>query len=564
MRKLVLWGGVAGVVAALGAVAAAMQGCVSVSCEDSETCAPDGSADGPVADRSVAHDASDSGVGHHDAGDEAGKKDKDAGDGGAGDSAGDSSADAGCVVGAAPAEGGCISDESGLFVATTGSDTTGKGTMAKPYATVSEALGQLGGAASTAIYVCGGTYTDQITVSVGVSIYGGLTCTNGHWVYSSNTVPVLTGTTASFAVEVDGVSAAVDLEDLEIDGADASAGDSTIALWLNNSTNVSLHRVKVVGAMGGHGAKGPNGSATPNYATTDAGVEGGAGATGNTGGGGGANACVDGTMPQGGQGGQGGGSPGSGGNGTPMYTLPFPLGSTGVEGTATECTTAGTGGIKGSYGENGGAAGTVAANAGAWSVSGAAWVPSTSGPGTGGGPGQGGGGGGGNTGGGGGGGGAGGCGGATGKGGTSGGASFALLSIDSTVTLDHCQIVGGTGGAGGNGGDGEAGQTPGGPGSGAGAVGVAGCSGGTGGFGQGGGGGAGGAGGPSVAVAYTGTAPSDPGSTSTVTPGAAVPTQATGGAGGSGGTVPNPDDGTGGPAGTKTLPVATLSLPTTT
>ncbi len=468
-----------------------------------------------------------------------------------------------CTPGAAPAANGCITDTSGVFVATAadnGSDATGTGTMGSPYATVSNAVALQGTA--TAIYVCGGAYTDQITVSAAVTIYGGLTCAKGVWVYSASAVPVVTGATDSFALKVDGVSGAVDIEDLEIEGAGASAGDSTVALWTNNATNVALHRVKVVGGTGGQGAKGADGTAHPNYVTGDAGVEGGGTTVGVGGGAAGVNSCADGTMPQGGQGGAGGAAPSGGSDGTPSYATPDPAGFTGAGETATECAVGGTG-TKGSYGEDGGVAGTVASNSGAWSLSGVAWTPMVSTAGTNGGPGQGGGGGGGNIGGGGGGGGAGGCGGAAGQGGTSGGASFALLSVNSTVTMDHCTVVGGKGGTGGNGGAGEAGQSPGTPGGGAGTL-NAGCSGGQGGYGQGGGGGAGGYGGPSAAIAYVGgTVPADPANASTVTASTTTATAAIGGSGGTGGTVANPDNGKNGAPGPTTPPVTTLALTTT-
>ena len=60
--------------------------------------------------------------------------------------------------------------------------------------------------------------------------------------------------------------------------------------------------------------------------------------------------------------------------------------------------------------------------------------------------------------GGGGGGGCGGCGGAAGPGAQSGGSSFAVLSYQSTVTLDACTLVAGAGGNGGKGADGQPGQ----------------------------------------------------------------------------------------------------------
>jgi hypothetical protein len=326
-----------------------------------------------------------------------------------------------CTLGAPPSMNGCITATSGVFVSMAGMDMAGYGTMSMPYASVTYALLHL--TSTNTVYVCGGTYTDQITVSAAVTVYGGLTCAGGDWVYSASAVPVITATNASFGVEIDAGTAAVDVEDVEVDGADAGAGGTTIAMWANASTNVTLHRVKIVGATGGQGATGAGGTVSPNY--TAAAADAGADASGNASGAGGENSCADGTTSQGGQGGAGGGSPTGGQNGSTAYSTSYPSFATGTGGTFLQCE-ASVGGLTGSYGETGGAAGSPPANPGTWSTSGSAWARSVAGAGTNGGPGQGGGGGGGNAGGGGGGGGAGGCGGTKGQGGTSGGAGGRL------------------------------------------------------------------------------------------------------------------------------------------
>ncbi|MDD5633128.1 MAG: pentapeptide repeat-containing protein, partial [Methylococcales bacterium] len=115
-----------------------------------------------------------------------------------------------------------------------------------------------------------------------------------------------------------------------------------------------------------------------------------------------------------------------------------------------------------------------------------------------------------NTGGQGGGGGAGGCGGQGGPGGQQGGGSFAMVVLNSTISLEKTRVIGGRGGVGGRGGDSGQGGS-----SGAGASGSSGectlgtCagtggSGNNGGIGGSGGGGAGGNGGPAVGIALVG------------------------------------------------------------
>jgi hypothetical protein len=103
----------------------------------------------------------------------------------------------------------------------------------------------------------------------------------------------------------------------------------------------------------------------------------------------------------------------------------------------------------------------------------------------------------------------GGCGGAAGIRGTGGGASVAVLSWNSKLTLDACILLASDGGAGGRGGA----AGPGGPGKDGGAGGQnnasigKGGNGGYGGYGGRGGSGSGGTGGPSIALVYSGIAP---------------------------------------------------------
>ncbi len=481
----------------------------------------------------------------------------------------DGSTSPACALGAPPAANGCVTDSSGLFVATAaegGSDTTGKGSIAKPYATISNALAHLG--SSTAIYVCGGKYTDQITISSPITIYGGMTCTCGTWSYLPSAVPVVAGSSASFVLKVAGVATgSVDVEDMEFDGATATAGASSIAAWVNASSNVALHRVKVVGGTGGVGASG--GTPTPNYvgSTAPAGMLGLSyvGDTALTPVLGGTITCGDTSYSTGGQGGV---YNQYATGGVPTYVAPDPATNTGSPRSSSLVGTA----TSGSDGEGGGVGGIALSTTGQWSLSGSVWKPLVAGNGEAGGPGQGGGGGlwgvaqedggivecnGGS-------GGAGGCGGAGGLGGKNGSASFALLSISSTVTLDECTITAGVGGKGGNGGNGEAGQGPG-PG-GPGPIPV--CVAAAGGFGQGGGGGAGGAAGPSVALAYYGTEPTY-GSDTKVAAAGPGGTPGTGGKGGTGDPallLVTPSDANiaaNGAMGATTVPIAVMLLPTT-
>jgi hypothetical protein len=430
-----------------------------------------------------------------------------------------------CLSSDDPSGNPCVlTEQYGVFVATAadgGSDAPGRGTRATPYATISYALANLNG--TTRVYVCDGSYSDQVRVTAAVSIYGALTCAQGMWAYSAGTTATVTSTstTGGPALSIESVSGAVLIEDMWFTAQNASGydgsgnGNSSIAGWVSASTNVNLVRAAFhagtgvagqdggtpssnhySGMMTGNGANGMTGAAQlscacPDLKTSSTGANGGDGFTVATanftgmaiaqpGGAGGASPAASGGPPNDGAGGSGEDETFVSGN--PTLDNPCTPGHHGASGAP------GTGGA--------GATPLGTLSATGW----AAQEGITGGEGN---PGQGGGGGGGsvgyggNPGAGGGGGGCGGCGGAGGLAGTGGGSSFALAVVSSTVALQSPQLSAGAGQSGGNGSTGEAGQ-----GGGGGTIGA--CSGGAGGAGAGGGGGGGGAGGSSVGIAWTG------------------------------------------------------------
>jgi len=531
MRRFVLTVGL--VAGGVGLGAFGIDGCVATTCVDTQTCTPpdasvDGGGDGPVAegggDTSIVDDGGDGSIGSDSAS-------ADAGDGAGLDSAADS-ADASdgydgftCTPNAAPGEGGCITSTSGLFVTTQGSDVSGNGSMANPFASITKALMQPNAAQ---IYVCAGNYTDQITVTTSVSIYGGLSCSSSSWTYTGAATTV-TGGGPGFALEINAGSSAIAVEDLTFMGAAGTPAEpNSAAVLLVNATPMTvLRRVNAIGGPGGPATAGPPGSTASNYSGEPAPTA-GTGASGSTAGGGGTVTCFDMSISQGGAGGTGGAAPSAGNPGVLMQTVPTPSGDTGAGGKFGFACVGSGAGVTGSDGP-GGPKAQGAMSAGVFVLASSQWQPAAGSPGMNGGSGQGGGGG---TGvgqtgaGGGGGGGSGGCGGAGGGGGGGGGASFGLLAINSPITIDHCNLQGGTGAPGGSGGAGENGQA----GRSGGAGNAPGCLGGYGGYGGGGGGGGGGAGGASVGLAYVGTIPNcDPMTTFSAAP------ASSGGNGGNGG-----------------------------
>jgi hypothetical protein len=398
-----------------------------------------------------------------------------------------------CTIGASPAENGCITNESGVFVSTTGNDEMGMGTMTSPFATITHALTKILGSTKS-IFVCEGAYADQITVSVPVNIYGGLTCASGTWTYSASAVPVVTGSAPNFAIEVNSVSGIVDIEDMNFSGmAGTSSSPSSIAAFVIGSPTVTMKRTALAadaGADGSSGAAGVTGTPTPAVLTGSDADASAPGAECSI-------TCSTGGVSTGGSGGTVATS-GDGVAGTVAQSMSVPVTATGAGGTTAECTATNTGGANGSAAYPATAADGMGATVGTLDSLG--WHPGSGQTGTNGSPGQGGGGGG-SVAGWGGGGACGGCGGSGGGFGTGGGASIALLAFNSAVQLQSCKLTTSTAGNGGGGAGGGAGQPGGTKGNGSGA----GCSGGNGGTGSAGGAGGGGAGGVSIGVLYGGT-----------------------------------------------------------
>ncbi len=390
--------------------------------------------------------------------------------------------------------------EQALWVSPSGSDANA-GTRSAPMATIQAAIDAAdNGGQGADVYVAAGSYAESLTLRSRVSVYGGFDPATWQRDVEANR-PVVSGD----AVAVHGViSNSLTVEGLEIVAADATGtGASSIAVFLDNSADVTLRRNILTAGAGTAGGNGSGGSAG------NRGSKGGSGSNPTS-------LCIPGSP--GGSGGSSYTSGGKGGSGG-LYG--------GFDGSKGSGSAGGSGGGGGSTYNNGGS-GKSATSAGAHgtdgsgggvfgSVSADGYVPSSGTNGTDNakaGSGGGGGGGGGGTatscGPGGGGGGGGGQQGKPGTAGSGGGASIGVLLFGTTVAeIADNQITTATGGHGGYGGSGGNGG-PGGSGGGGGSkaceapfsypcTGTAG-SGGSGSYGGRGGHGGGGGGGPSIGV----------------------------------------------------------------
>ncbi len=415
-----------------------------------------------------------------------------------------------------PHDDPCVIDEQfGVFVSPVGADGN-PGTRARPLYTLGQAMDAARASGKERVYACAGTFAEQLNIGAsrdGVAVYGGLDCTS--WNYGSQNLVKVVPTQPGYALDLEGLVEGATFEDLVFvaqSANGATAGESSIAVFVSGSQNIAFHRVSISAGNAADGAPGASGGPTldggaattgtnwlgsPPYAELNGNDAIGAVAASQK-----TCTCPDGT---GSIGGRGGGSSDGGaqipGAGLPVYDSDGGAGLVGRN--STSC---GGGGAPIQQGLD--APSTMnAAPAHSWGfVVATGWTAAASVPGVNGLPGQGGAGGGDGPGGvgGGGSGACGGCGGAGGRPGGAGGSSIALLSYQSTVDLVGCALAARNAGAGGAGGDGEPGQ-PGGLGAGNGAQ--SGCQGGLGGSGAGGNGGQGGAGGLALGIGYTAPPP---------------------------------------------------------
>jgi hypothetical protein len=234
-----------------------------------------------------------------------------------------------CVTGAAP-DGDCLSNgdvpsqtsdpcifsvAGAVFVSASTGSSGGPGTASAPFATISEGLAHLG--STGRVYVCNGSYSEQVSITSAVSLFGGLSCTAGTWAYTGGKATV-TGPANAPALSVAAGAAVVDIEDMAFvsqtaTGTDGTGnGNSSIAALVSASSNVTMKRTSLT-AGSGAGSSSPGTTAT-NY--TGGTAPDGSANSGGTGGKGGPASCTIG-MSAGGAGGNGvTGAAGNGGPGT--------------------------------------------------------------------------------------------------------------------------------------------------------------------------------------------------------------------------------------------------------
>ncbi|MBL9021967.1 MAG: hypothetical protein JNL21_07185 [Myxococcales bacterium] len=384
-----------------------------------------------------------------------------------------------------PNDGLTIEPTCGIFV-NTNANEGGNGTQGAPFNSLASAVAASDDANSR-IYVCGAV-DESVTVPGGRSVHGELDC-SWEWDLAARTPWTAPNDTIPLRLQ-QGPSAAI-ITGFAIESRDAAMPQGSSIAVIAEGGNVDLRRVDISAGSAQSGAPGVTGAA---------GTDGSDGANGSSQGGG--------------TGGTVGCDPGGKGATVSCTTvmgsticLVDPATPSGLGGTSSDTTcTVGMNGADGADGMSG-------ADGGGGSIGPDGFTPANGQNGTAGANGQG-------AGGGGakqysflkhgGGGGAGGCGASASTGGKGGGSSFAIVSLNATITFHEVTAEisgnagdGGAGGANAPGGDGGTGGT-------GHCTGFCnqpshnGCSGGTGGAGGNGGAGGGGGGGHAAIIAYTG------------------------------------------------------------
>ncbi len=149
----------------------------------------------------------------------------------------------GCVITASPADDACVvRDELGVFASSSkGSDAAGDGTMAQPFATAAHAI-TFAKAHQKRVFLCAEAYAENVTIENGVSIFGGLDCTQPKWTVVDAKAHFAAPT--SPAARADNVTTTTAIEAVEIFAPDATVpSGSSIGMIANASPALLLRNV---------------------------------------------------------------------------------------------------------------------------------------------------------------------------------------------------------------------------------------------------------------------------------------------------------------------------------
>ena len=158
-----------------------------------------------------------------------------------------------------------VADSCGVFVSSSrGADDAAadRGTQAKPFKTIGAALMK---ADVTRVYACAESFTEAVTISAAVELFGGLDCKS--WAYVGATKKTtLTAVADAVPMTAGNASGAVSVQDFAITSAAAKAsGGSSIAVLANGAT-ASFARCDLTAGDANNGDLGVSGGAQESQA----------------------------------------------------------------------------------------------------------------------------------------------------------------------------------------------------------------------------------------------------------------------------------------------------------
>ena len=156
----------------------------------------------------------------------------------------------------APEDGCAINDPDGIYVAPTGDDTY-SGEKGAPLETITEAISQGRGTGKT-IYVCNGAFDEHLEISDdGLVIRGGFECPSTStpgWLYQAGLRARVRPSTPGYALRVSSIDGLV-MSDVHLASRNATQpGESSVAVFVTSSENVSFERLRIFAGNGMNGA----------------------------------------------------------------------------------------------------------------------------------------------------------------------------------------------------------------------------------------------------------------------------------------------------------------------
>jgi hypothetical protein len=137
---------------------------------------------------------------------------------------------------------------------------TPDGTQERPYTTIGEAIGK-----ASRIYVCGESFTENVTLPSGSTLYGALDCKNA-WRYDATKKSALTAAADTIPLKVIAGEGEARVEDFAVTAADAEApGGSSIAVVVDGATAALVRSDLTAGTA----RAGENGASLPQSSALD-------------------------------------------------------------------------------------------------------------------------------------------------------------------------------------------------------------------------------------------------------------------------------------------------------